>query len=59
LRRRRVVVTAEGRGRAAQPRTARLWLPAAGGGIDSIDEGTVIDEGTAADEGTVIALRAG
>jgi len=53
LRRRRVVVTAEGRGRAAQPRTARLWLPAAGGGIDSIDEGTAVDEGT------VIALRAG
>jgi len=53
LRRRRVVVTAEGRGRAAQPRTARLWLPAAGGGIDSIDDGAAVDEGT------VIALRAG
>ena len=48
LRQRGVVVTATGRGRAAQPRTARLWLPAAGGGVDSIDE-----------VGTVIALRAG
>jgi hypothetical protein len=38
LRRRRVVVTADGRGRAAQPRAARLWLPAAGGGVDAIDD---------------------
>jgi hypothetical protein len=37
LRRRRVVVTAEGRGRAARPRTARLWLPAEGGGVDAAD----------------------
>jgi hypothetical protein len=48
LLRRRVIVTAEGRGRAAQPRTTQLWLPAAGGGVDSIDPA-----------GTVIALRAG
>jgi hypothetical protein len=29
---RRVEVVAEGRGPAARPRTAALWLPAAGGG---------------------------
>lgn len=34
LRARRVEVTAGGRGHAARPRSASLWLPAAGGGID-------------------------
>jgi hypothetical protein len=32
LRARRLEVRAEGRGTAARPRTAELWLPAAGGG---------------------------
>jgi hypothetical protein len=34
LRARRVDVRAEGRGSAARPRTAELWLPKDGGGID-------------------------
>jgi hypothetical protein len=42
LHRRRVVVTAGGRGRAARPRTARLWLPAEGGGVVPMDENTMI-----------------
>ena len=63
LRRRRVVVTAEGRGRAAQPRTAQLWLPAAGGGVDTFDTLAAV-RGSApvspgALESTVVALRAG
>jgi len=33
LRRRRVTVVAEGRGRAARARRADLWLPTAGGGV--------------------------
>jgi hypothetical protein len=33
LRARRVEVRAEGRGAAARPRTATLWLPATGGGV--------------------------
>jgi len=33
LRRRRVRVEAVGRGRYARPRSAALWLPAAGGGV--------------------------
>jgi hypothetical protein len=33
LRARRITVHAEGRGPAARPRTATLWLPAAGGGV--------------------------
>ena len=33
LRARRLDVQAEGRGHAARPRTASLWLPAAGGGV--------------------------
>jgi hypothetical protein len=40
LRRRRVTVTAEGRGQAARPRSAQLWLPAAGGGVDAVDSNT-------------------
>jgi hypothetical protein len=36
LRARRVDVVAEGRGSAARPRSASLWLPAAGGGIDTV-----------------------
>ncbi|HEY3632125.1 MAG TPA: hypothetical protein VGL21_14540 [Jatrophihabitantaceae bacterium] len=60
LSRRRVIVTAEGRGRAAQPRTARLWLPAAGGGVDPIDpiRMTRPAHSTRSDS-NVIALRAG
>jgi hypothetical protein len=42
LSRRRVTVTAEGRGRSARERSVRLWLPAAGGGVDAIDAGTVV-----------------
>jgi hypothetical protein len=34
LRARRVDVEASGRGSAARPRSARLWLPASGGGIE-------------------------
>src|SRR6266568_6538808 len=33
LRQRRVTVNVEGRGQAARPRSAQLWLPNAGGGI--------------------------
>lgn len=33
LRARRVSVTATGRGQAARPRTAELWLPSAAGGV--------------------------
>jgi hypothetical protein len=33
LRARRVEIRAEGRGQAARPRTATLWLPATGGGV--------------------------
>ncbi|HZZ96547.1 MAG TPA: hypothetical protein VFE19_06020 [Jatrophihabitantaceae bacterium] len=33
LRARQVQVRAEGRGQAARPRTATLWLPASGGGV--------------------------
>src|SRR6266567_2542780 len=47
LRQRRVTVNVEGRGQAARPRSAQLWLPAAGGGIDS------------AEAAAVVALRAG
>jgi hypothetical protein len=36
LRARRVDVRAEGRGQAARPRSASLWLPAAGGGVDVV-----------------------
>ena len=37
LRARQVVVAAEGRGQAARPRSATLWLPAATGGIEPVD----------------------
>ncbi len=37
LQRRRVTVLAEGRGQAARPRSAQLWLPAAGGGVDAVE----------------------
>jgi hypothetical protein len=37
LRQRRVTVTVEGRGQAARPRSEQLWLPAAGGGVDTIE----------------------
>jgi hypothetical protein len=36
LRARQVDITAEGRGQAARPRSATLWLPAAGGGVGSV-----------------------
>ena len=39
LRARLVEVVAEGRGAAARPRRARLWLPAAGGGVAPADDG--------------------
>jgi hypothetical protein len=35
LRARRVEVSAEGRGAAARPRSASLWLPMDGGGVDT------------------------
>jgi hypothetical protein len=35
LRARAVTVSASGRGASARPRTAQLWLPAAGGGVDA------------------------
>jgi hypothetical protein len=37
LRARRVEVCAEGRGSAARARSASLWLPAAGGGVEAAD----------------------
>src|SRR5664279_2136460 len=37
LRARRLDVNAQGRGRAAHPRTVSLWLPASGGGLDIAD----------------------
>jgi hypothetical protein len=37
LRARRVDVSAEGRGSAARPRSASLWLPAAGGGVEPVE----------------------
>jgi hypothetical protein len=37
LHARRLDVRAEGRGSAARPRTARLWLPAAGGGVETAE----------------------
>jgi len=40
LQRRHVTVTAEGRGQAARPRSAQLWLPAAGGGVDAAHSNT-------------------
>jgi hypothetical protein len=36
LRARQVQVSAEGRGQAARPRSATLWLPAAGGGVGTV-----------------------
>jgi len=50
LRQRRVTVNVEGRGQAARPRSAQLWLPNAGGGIGATAAG---------DDSTVVALRAG
>jgi hypothetical protein len=38
LLRRRLCVTAEGRGQAARPRSADLWLPAIGGGAAAFDD---------------------
>ncbi|MBN9621059.1 MAG: hypothetical protein J0H43_15220, partial [Actinobacteria bacterium] len=35
LRSRQLDVRAEGRGSAARPRSASLWLPAAGGGVET------------------------
>jgi hypothetical protein len=37
LRQRRLTVTAEGRGSAARSRSSTLWLPAAGGGVDTYE----------------------
>ena len=43
LRQRRLTVAIRGRGSAARPRSALLWLPAAGGGVQEVDpEGTVV-----------------
>jgi hypothetical protein len=36
LQARRLEVHAEGKGTAARPRTANLWLPAAGGGVEPV-----------------------
>lgn len=44
LRARRLQVTADGRGRAARPRSASLWLPAVGGGVTTIDSAAVEGE---------------
>jgi hypothetical protein len=38
LRARRLVVHADGRGQAARPRSAALWLPADGGGVRAAEE---------------------
>ena len=37
LRARQVHVSAEGRGQSARPRSATLWLPAAGGGVSAVE----------------------
>jgi hypothetical protein len=37
LRERQLDITVHGRGKAARPRTAKLWLPAAGGGVSRPD----------------------
>ena len=39
LRQRRLTVHTQGRGKAARPRSATLWLPAAGGGVDVAEPG--------------------
>lgn len=62
LRQRRVTVTIEGRGQAARSRAAQLWLPAAGGGAETVmapiaGGGTPTTEDVLA--GPVVALRAG
>jgi hypothetical protein len=66
LQRRLVTVTAEGRGQAARPRSAQLWLPAADGGVGAveaaagapgIEPGALV--GTASRVGTESTLRAG
>jgi hypothetical protein len=41
LRQRRLTVHTVGRGQAARPRSATLWLPAAGGGVELADPATV------------------
>ncbi len=48
LQQRRLTVRAEGRGQAARPRTATVWLPAVGGGIEPANVRTLteIDEPT-------------
>ncbi|MBE7189644.1 hypothetical protein [Jatrophihabitans endophyticus] len=51
LRARRVEVSAGGRGPAARPRTAQLWLPADGGGVDP-----VVPQATAITPAPVIEL---
>jgi hypothetical protein len=38
LQARRLEVHAEGKGPAARPRSATLWLPAAGGGVETTHE---------------------
>ena len=43
LRQRRVTVFAHGRGHAARPRSAQLWLPAADGGLAAAEPDTVIE----------------
>ena len=44
LRARRLEVHAEGKGQAARPRSATLWLPAAGGGVDTARESAPVIE---------------
>ncbi len=60
LRRRRIGVTADGRGRSAHPRRAELWLPSAGGGVVDArgDIGETPSNGVGRDD-AVRAVRAG
>jgi hypothetical protein len=57
LRQRRLAVTASGRGSAARPRSALLWLPAAGGGVQAVQAvQDVQDVQNVPPEGTVVDL---
>jgi hypothetical protein len=73
LRQRRVTVNVEGRGQAARPRSAQLWLPAAGGGALTVGPSALASTATggalestatgggidSAEAAAVVALRAG
>ncbi len=64
LQRRRVTVTADGRGQAARPRSAQLWLPGASGEVGAFDSTAAVGGAPTVGPGafvtpTLRALRAG